>query len=190
MTPATLAALAWLVLADPGLGRAPEVSAPKVHEVTLSVSQWSYQGFLRSSESFLGLDVTYRRAISGLPLRVGGGLRSAGLHERVAVPLEAYGLAEWVSPFGIWEPTVGVELGLSGFTRLNLADRGGLPPSVHAIEEARISPVYFGFNASALRFRLGSWTVSALELQLGTTAFPLGATARTQLGLLRVGAML
>ncbi len=188
---AALAASTLIVFAQ------AEVETPEVpprptplNELSLSMVQWSYRGFLLDTEGFVGLDLAYRRAVEGLPFRYGAGLRSAGPRERVSIPLEAYGVFELVGALGVWQPAVGIEVGLSGFNRLDLAHRGGIPPAVHRIEEERIGPLYLGFNASALRFQFGRWTVSALELQLGTSAFPLGASARTQLGLVRIGGML
>lgn len=191
MSSVALAAWTLIALAQAeGVGGSVRSAALPEHELSVTATQWSYRGFLLDTEAFVGLDLSYRRTLGALPLRVGFGLRSAGPRERVQVPLEGYGLFELVSTIGVWHPSVGIELGVSGFNRLDLSHRGGIPPAVHRVEEERMGPLYLGFNAAALRFQLGRFLVSALELQLGTSGLPFGASARTQLGLLRVGGWL
>ena len=104
-------------------------------------------------------------------------------------PGELFVQAQLTARFGFWEPSVGPELGLSGFAKLDPR----LPfPSVQLYqqEDADVGPLYVALNASPLRFRFGMFLVNAMEFQVGTSAPPLGVTTRTYLGLLRLGVAL
>ncbi len=160
------------------------------HELTLGVVGWEYRGFLSGSEPLVGLELGYRHSVQSTPLSVGALVRAAAPNPGTVVPLEVGISLELRAPIGFWQPGAGVELGWSGLSQVDLSWRGGLPPGAHTQEEALLGPWYLGFGVSPLRFAFGRWTVSALELQLGATAFPLGAGARVQLGLLKAGVSL
>lgn len=159
-------------------------------EVSLGVSAWEYRGFLSGSPLFFGAEVAYRHPVGALPLRLGAILRSPGPAPAITVPIELGVLAELSAPLGTWQPAVAIEVGWSGLAQVDLSWRGGLPPGAHDREEDRIGPWYAGITMAPLRFGWGRWSVSALELQLGATGFPLGAGARVQLSPLRLGVSL
>jgi hypothetical protein len=103
-----------------------------------------------------------------------------------SVPLELYARALLSARWGSWMPAVGPELGLSGLSILEPRTTG-LPEDIDALEGERLGNVYLAFHAAPLRFAVRGFTVSALELQWGTTFTPPGGTLRLQLGLLHVG---
>ncbi|HEX5751789.1 MAG TPA: hypothetical protein VFZ09_36555 [Archangium sp.] len=122
-------------------------------------------------------------------VRLGGGLRTGLPVSEARFPGELFVQAQLTARFGFWEPSVGPELGLTGFARL---DRRLPFPSVQLYqqEDADVGPLYVALNASPLRFRFGMFLVNAMELQVGTSTPPLGVTTRLYLGLLRLGVAL
>jgi hypothetical protein len=166
---------------------------PAVQEVSLGTSALTYNSFLRPSAPFLMLEAAYhRRAASEGPwnaLRLGVGVRSGLPANATFFPLEGFLQAQLTARFGIWEASMGPEIGLSGFARLD-PNRGFPTRELPNLEDTRISPLYVALSAAPLRFHLGRFSLSALELQVGTTAPSFGAVARVQLGLLRIGASL
>ncbi|HZH79604.1 MAG TPA: hypothetical protein VEY88_26520 [Archangium sp.] len=188
-------ALPWMqVVAILLLAAGTTHAQPGRNEISVGVSTFHYSSYLRSSVEFRALDLSYHRPVgsSGFwrAVRVGGGLRTglpAGAEARF--PGELFVQAQLTARFGFWEPSVGPELGLSGFAKLDPR----LPfPSVQLYqqEDADVGPLYVALNASPLRFRFGMFLVNAMEFQVGTSAPPLGVTTRTYLGLLRLGVAL
>ncbi|QRO01043.1 hypothetical protein JRI60_19400 [Archangium violaceum] len=167
---------------------------PATQEVSLGTSALTYNSFLRPSAPFLMLEAAYhRRAASEGPwnaLRLGVGVRSGLPANATFFPLEGFLQAQLTARFGIWEASMGPEIGLSGFARLDYSNRGFPTQDLPNLEDTRISPLYVALDAAPLRFHFGRFLVSALELQVGTTAPSFGAVARVQLGLLRIGASL
>jgi hypothetical protein len=163
-----------------------------VHEVSLGLSAFSYNSYFRTSLGFQNMvDLGYRRPLGrdGLLRRVqvGGGLRT-GLSEPsadVRFPLEAYGLMHVAARIGVWEATLGAEVGVSGFARLF---RPRIPAEDESIlEYSRLSPVYLALGAAPLRFRYERAVVSLLEFHIGSSSWFQGHAVRLHLGLLRVG---
>jgi hypothetical protein len=190
----TLRLLRPLLLASLFLGVASARAHPSVQEVSLGTSSLSYNSFLRPSTPFLMLEAAYhRRAASEGPwnsLRLGIGLRSGLPAHEAFFPLEGFLQAQLTARLGFWEASMGPELGLSGFARLDYPHRGYPTRDLADLEDARLSPLYVALSAAPLRLRLGRFVVSALEFQVGTTVPSFGAVARVQLGLLRLGASL
>jgi hypothetical protein len=67
----------------------------------------------------------------------------------------------------------------------------GHPPARHLraiyeLEQLRVSPFYAAIAAAPLRFRLGRFALSALELHWGATLAPPGGVGRFRLGFARV----
>lgn len=140
-------------------------------------------------------EVAYHRSfdLAGRPemLRVGAGARLATEWRGLTVPAEAFARAQLVAPVGPWKPALGVELGVSGLTRLFRAQEGTEYPSdlVDSVEPS-LSPVYVAAVAAPLRFQFGRFTVSAAELQIGSTVTDLDGSLRLQFGLLQIGGTL
>jgi hypothetical protein len=157
------------------------------HQVSLGATTSSTVGFFRSTLQRYAVDATYTYAWAGW--RWSGGLRWAFPQGRATVPLEVYGRAQLAARVGWWAPAVGPELGVSG---LSVLDQGSIniPPDYRDAESGLFGPVYVAIHAAPLRFELPRFTVSALELQTGTSLPPLGPTLRWQLGLLHVGVRL
>lgn len=157
------------------------------HRLTAGHASVSYKGFFTALPSATWLEVGWAfepsRATVKLPLELGAGLR-ATLPSGVGVPLEGWARVKLVGRVGMWRPAVGPELGVSGRTVLpERPDR--LPNDLDTHEQARFSPFYVSFEAAPLRFAFDRFTLSALELGLGTTLGPAGATQRVSISYLR-----
>jgi hypothetical protein len=170
----------WILLA----ALLPCVASAAGHEVSLGVTTVSTSSFFRSTASRWGLDAGYAYGLGAW--RLGGGVRLALPRGAASVPLELYARALLSARWGSWMPAVGPELGLSGLSVLEPRTTG-LPEDIDALEGERLGNVYLAFHAAPLRFAVRGFTVSALELQWGTTFTPPGGTLRLQVGLLHVG---
>ena len=163
-------------------------------EVSLGVSSLTYNSFLRPSNAFTMLEAAYhRRAASEGPwnsLRFGAGLRSGLPAQEAFFPVEAFLQAQLTARLAFWEVSMGPELGLSGFARLDYPRRGYPTRDLTDLEDARLRPLYVAFSTAPLRLHLGRFVVSALEFQVGTPVPGPGASLRVQWGLLRLGASL
>jgi hypothetical protein len=156
------------------------------------VTALQYESYLRVSPLTTALEVAYHRPVraEGLwrSVRVGGGVRATLPGSSTRLPLEAFGQVELSGRIGPWEPAAGPELGVSGLGRLPgavLASNG-----VYLKENTYLGPVYLAFGMAPLRFRVGRFLVSALELHVGTTSPVPGVVVRLQLGLVNVGVSL
>jgi hypothetical protein len=89
---------------------------PPAHGVSLGVGAVSYSSFFRNSPGRAGLDVAYERALSRWLVQAG--VRAALPSERTPVPVELYVQLRLRAAIGVWEPTIGPELGGSGLTDL------------------------------------------------------------------------
>ena len=161
---------------------------PVSHELSVGASLLRYDSFLRPSETVTALEASYQRALGAegfwSTLHVGGGLRFAFPTEMTTFPLEAFARADLQAPMGSWEPTVGLELGVSRIAQLTRRMRISWP--IFSKEEARFGPVYFTVRAAPLRFRLGRFVLGGPELQAGPSGPPFGSLYRLQLTLARV----
>src|SRR5262249_46946259 len=106
-----------------------------------------------------------------------------------SVPLELYARALLSPGQGLWRPAVGPELGLSGVPII-LAPQGGFPDELSHDQAAKLGPAYVALHAAPLRFVFPRFSLSALELQWGTTLNQPGSTLRLQLGLVHLGVSL
>jgi hypothetical protein len=112
---------------------------------------------------------------------------NAGVRVGVSPPSPELFAGVAIAPrIGAWQPSVGLELGLS--------TRGDDDAGSALLREARdasrtgLSPVYFAFHGAPLSFWLADdWRFSVLELQLGTHVAPLGRYVRAQLGIVSLG---
>lgn len=157
------------------------------HRLTVGHTDISYKGFFTGlpSSSWLEIGWAYElpRSKVKLPLEVGAGLR-ATLPTGAGVPIEGWARLKFVASMGPWRPTVGPEFGVSGATVI--ADRAdGLPNDITGQEQAQLSPFFVSFEAAPLRFTFDRFTLSALEVGLGTTLGPAGATQRISISYLR-----
>ena len=169
-------------------------AAPGSHELSLGVSSFFYQSFLRLSPAMQAAELAWRHPLAeegvlrGVVLGVG--LRGGPLprYVPVRIPLEGFVQLRLRARVGPWEPEAGPELGVSGFTSVYIRP---LPAETEdAVEESYFTPVYVAFGAAPLRWRLGRVTLSALEFHVGTSSNPPGALIRLHLGLLSVGVTL
>lgn len=131
----------------------------------------------------VGVDAGFTHAVG--TWRLGGGLRWAP-SGRGSLPIEVYARALLSLDTGVWRPGVGPELGFSNLPII-VPPSGGFPDDLSRLQAEKLKPFYIAMHAQPLRFVFGPVSVSALELQWGTTLNQPGATLRLQLGLLHVG---
>ena len=166
---------------------------PKRNELSLGAGGFVYASFRRPSATFLVAELAYhRRMADSGPLKallLGGGLRTGTPAASANFPLEGFVQAQFTAGHGVWDAAVGPEVGLSGFARLVPLT---LPPrhELEQLEDQRMGPVYVAMSVAPLRFRLGSFLLSAAELHVGTAAPHFGSALRVQVGLIRVGGVL
>jgi hypothetical protein len=166
----------------------PTVAAALGHEVSLgatAVTLTNGSAFIYSAPR-LGLEAGYSHELGSW--RLGGGLRWAPASQG-NLPVELFARALLSPHLGVWRPAVGPELGLSGLPIIR-PSRGHLPEDLPLFQAEQLGPAYVAFHAAPLRFAFHRFTVSALELQWGTTLLQPGSTLRLQLGLVHVGVML
>jgi hypothetical protein len=120
------------------------------------------------------------------PWHLGGGLRFSFPKGTSSLPGDIYARGLIKAEIGRWSPAVGPELGLSGQWELG-PRRSGLPDDILQTQSPRHTPFYVAMHAMPLRFHFDRYTVSAFEMQLGTTLTPLSAVLRLQVGVLQVG---
>jgi hypothetical protein len=191
-------ALPWMatsltLLAGP---MAPAAAPEPEHELTLGASYIHYYSFLRFSMDSYGAELSYRQPVAreGFWSRVlvGGGVRGgvppSSPFDGVQLPAEAFVRAQLRARVGIWEAVAGPEIGVSGYAALRI--RRIPSPLEDAREDALLSPVYVSMGASPVRLHLGRWVLSALEAQVGYSAFPAGSSWRLQVGLVALGGTL
>ena len=179
---------AWLVPALL-LHGAPALAEPGPHRVWVGHAEPSYSTFFTSfaTRPWLELGWSYElpRERVKLPLELAAGLRGTTPF-RSGLPLEGWARVRLVGRIGFWRPAVGPEIGLTGRPVLPATRVDGLPNDLDGFEQERLSPFFLSFEAAPLRFGFGRLIVSALELGLGTTLGPPGASLRTSLSWLRV----
>lgn len=174
----------WLLLAAALLPGA----AAAGHDVSLGVTAVTLTngGVYNVTTPRLGLDAAYAYELGDW--RLGGGVRWAP-SGRGDLPVEVYARALLSTHLGRWRPAVGPELGVSGLPVI-LPPAGGFPDD-HSVQQAsRLGPAYVAVHAAPLRFAFRHFTLSALELQWGTTLNRPGSTLRLQLGLVHLGVSL
>lgn len=192
MTPRFMTWLAASVLLVAGVARAESAPAPIGHELSLSASTFTFNGYLRSTSRIYALEAAYHRrlAVEGMwsNVRVGGGLRTGTQPAFTTpyVPLEAFITGQFLGRVGAWQPAVGLELGVGGFATL----RPTLVNELSDHEDRRMGKLYLAVSAAPLRFVLGRFVLSAAELQIGSSMPPLGVGMRQYLGMVRVGYVL
>jgi hypothetical protein len=176
-----------------GLALSQTVPAEPLNDLSLGVSTIEYVAFFRPSPTFVTLEAAYQRPLAseglGRAVRVGVGLRTTATHDAY-VPLEGFARIRLTGRFGVWEPSVGPELGVSGFSRLTT--RLLFPPTSDLFhqEDLRAGPLYLAFGASPLEFHFGRFSVSAMEIQFGTVLSAPSTVMRYQVLLAKVGVSL
>jgi len=172
----------WLLLAASLL---PGVAAAAGHEVSLGATAVTLTngGVYNVSSPRLALEAAYARELGSW--RLGGGVRWAP-SGRGNLPVELFARALLSTQSGVWRPAVGPELGLSGLPII-ISPVGGFPDDLSRQQAQQLGPAYVALHAVPLRFAFDRFTVSALELQWGTTLNRPGSTLRLQLGLLHLG---
>ena len=164
------------------------------NELSLGLSSLSQQSFFRSASGFTLVEAAWMRTATEQGtwrgLQYGGGLRTGWPMAWAHVPLELFVRAQFSARLGPWEPAAGPELGVSGFNSLNPSESTWPQGEVRRLEDSRFGPAYLAFGASPLRFRVGRFGLSALQVRVGTPLPRPGSTLRVQLGLLSVGGWL
>ncbi|MGZ3461002.1 MAG: hypothetical protein ACXU86_21145 [Archangium sp.] len=175
----------WLLLAAALL---PGAAAAAGHELSLGLTAVTLTngGVYNVTTPRLGLEAAYAYELGSW--RLGGGMRWAPAG-RGALPLELFARALLTPHLGVWRPAVGPELGLSGLPII-LPPQGGFPDDLSRQQAAQLGPAYVAVHAAPLRFAFQRFTLSALELQWGTSLNRPGSTLRLQLGLVHLGVLL
>jgi hypothetical protein len=185
--PVLLPLAAALALASPAW-------AEPRNELSVELSSLSQQSFFRTASGFTLVEAAWMRTAAEegrwRALQYGGGVRMGWPMAWAHVPLEAFVRVQLSARLGLWEPTIGPEVGVSGFNSLKPTETTWPQGPVRQYEDARFGPAYVAFGASPLRLRLGRFGVSALQLRVGTPLSQPGATLRVQLGLVSVGGWL
>ncbi len=183
-----------LLLLVTTLTLATEALAEPRNELSVGLSNLSQQSFLRSASGFTLVEATLMRTAAEQGpwrgLQYGGGVRTGWPMEWAHIPLEAFVRVQLSARLGIWEPAAGPEVGLTGFNKLNPKESAWPQGQVREYEDRRFGPAYVAFGASPLRLRLGRFSLSALQLRVGTYLPQAGSTLRVQLGLVSVGGWL
>jgi len=166
------------------------------HELTLGVTRADYLSSMRSSTGGFQLyELAYHRPLASEGFLenvvVGGGLRAGprpfAFSWNSAVPFEGFARLQFRARLGFWEVQAGPELGVSGMARL-IEFPAPLPTwGPNELESARLSPMYLAMSVSPAQFRYKWLLVSALEVNVGTSSWPVQSILRYQVGLLRVG---
>lgn len=178
---------AALLLLTPGARAEPR------NELSAGLSLLTQTGTFRPAPDRLLLELLGLRTVAEQgpwsAVQVGGGLRAGMPPAQGQLPLEAFLRVQVSTRMGSWRPAAGLELGLSGFNDRYYSDV--FPDNEQeGYEDARLGPAYGAFTASPLRFQLGRFHLSALQLSLGTGLKALGSSARIQLGVLSLGGTL
>lgn len=181
------------------LASAPGAPVRGGHELSASFGSLSYAGFFRSGPGVLAVELGYHHGLFShlpeeAPFRVGGGVRLGipnvpGPVSGLFFPAEVFAQLQLRGRLWILEPLVGPEVGFSGLTAIGW-NRAALPDDIYVLEQQRISPFYVAVTLAPLRARWSRVTLSILELSLGTTVTPLGASSRTRISYLSLGAIL
>lgn len=177
-----------VALLGASVAAAEEPASPHAYEI--GWSQAFFSSFFRATPSASTLDLGWQfsglRARTKLPLELSAGLRAAPPSDAVSVPLDLHVGASLVGELGPWSPMIGPRLGISGFATIPPRP-DGLPEDIDRVEADRVSPLYVAFEASPLRFRWRTFTISALDLEWGATLFPAGTALRLRLGWIKLG---
>lgn len=172
---------------------APGARAEPRNELSAGLSLLMQSGTFRPAPDRMLVELLGLRTLAEegpwSAVQVGGGLRTGMPPAQGKLPLEAFVRVQLSTRIGFWRPAAGLELGLSGFN-----DRyytAVFPDNrQEGYEDARLGPAYGAFTASPLRFQLGRFQLSALQVSLGTGLEALGSSARIQLGVLSLGGTL
>jgi hypothetical protein len=168
------------------LGAFVVAAAPaRAHTITLSGFTGNASASFAGTPRWAGGEVAY--AYDGPRWAAQGGLRVAGPFEVMPLPLELFVRFLFTLRVGLWEPQVGPEAGLSGLAVFS-PPPSGRPTDFFDAEQRTLGPVYVAIHTAPLRFVWKDrFVASALELRVGTSLSGVGATLRTQLGLLTLG---
>jgi len=159
-------------------------------EFTLGVNAFYIDSFRRTGKTRMPLELTWHRYWGGptvrSPFSYRVGLRSDFQPPLGMVPLEVFGRGEWASSLGYYQPSLGLELGISTYTLFNPTPRD-IPDSSYQSEAESMSPVYVSWCAAPIRFAYKRWSLSVLEIHLGTLLPNALQIARLEVGLLNFG---
>lgn len=189
-------AVTWLTVALPNVAFASDDKAPppRAHEFTGGLATSFFMNN-RSDETptVWALDVAYHyrppKAGFWQSLRFTGGLRM-GVTDSAKTVIDVYGRGEMLANIGPWTPTLGPELGVTSLGRQFTRVGEPFPDEHTSLLETKLSPFYIALVATPIRFCFSRFTVSALELSLGSPVTGIGSIARFQLGILHVGGTL
>ena len=152
----------------------------KPQEISAGASLLLYQSVFSFQES-AGVEVAYKSQImEQLDWQIGARLGISPVHPEAFVRLLI------VPKFQTWKPMVGLECGVT--TRAHFDEGDKLLRETRQAMEDDISPVYIACYAAPLSFQIKkNWSLSLLELTVGTHLVHMGRTVRVQVGLFTLG---
>jgi hypothetical protein len=169
------------------LAAAPELRKESNHRVSIGLA-WISWALPLNAVDRLAAELAWSHSPQWLPKGVdlGAGLRVARQDAGAPLPLEGFVGLRLSAQFGAWEPAAGPQVGVSGLGHPP-PRAGRLPTDIDELEADVSSPFFVSFDAAPARFRFARFTVSALELGLGSTIFGRGTATRVEVKLLQVG---
>lgn len=159
------------------------------HQLWVGLDGFYIDSYLRGSSTRRALSLMWNYSpIAQHPLKP-----SIGLGARLATPatysgnmLELYLRPSVSHALGFWNPTMGIELGLTPFTLFDPTPRG-ISDSAYQQESDHQTPFYVALHAAPARFQWKRLSVSVLEVQWGTPVIAATKIARMHVGLLQIG---
>lgn len=164
-----------------------QASPPVPQTVSLGVSNLRTYSWYRPGVPTMSLDAAYMRAASvtgfGSHFFWGGGVRLSMPPAAAAFPIEAFVRAELRTRLGYWEPSGGLELGLSQIPAPWPVMRLSLAYEQFHQDDLLHGPAYMAVHAAPLRFHVGRFVLGGPEVQFGPVGPPVGTVIRIQVGL-------
>jgi hypothetical protein len=155
------------------------------HRVNVGIGPLLYVAPLGPSIFGWALEASYGARHTGYGVEADVGLRGI-LGDSVA--MDFYGVIAFAPEISrVWEPRIGLELGISTAVRAS-RDRESPAPGSFGRAFLDSTPVYVGTALSPARFRWRQWHIDAMAMFIGSSLPGLGRTARIQVSFLRLGA--
>jgi hypothetical protein len=203
---ALLSGLCSTALASPALGTAPadppiEPGAqplpdggderPRMlhHRVNAGIGPLLYLPTFGPALFGWALEASYGARHDGYAVEADVGARGI-FGEEVAgtVAFDLYGAIAFAPELGsVWEPRIGLELGISTAAR-SILDEDRAAPGSFARAFLATAPGYVGTSLSPARVRWRQWHLDAMAIFIGSSLPGIGRTARLQVSFVRLGA--
>jgi hypothetical protein len=169
--------LAGILLSSPAFTQ--EKKPRNAYEVSIGFGMLVYQSVYSLQNGF-GIEAAVRSRIAG-PVDWQAGLR---LGFNPALP-EVFGRVLLIQEVGVWNPDIGLELGIT--TRARFNEGSALLRETREAMQIGLGVFYMSIHAAPLSFRIKEkWRLSTLEVDFGTHFADFGRTLRGQLTILSI----